>query len=709
MFKMVKKLWVIVALLYLNPSQALVVGSLSAPSRQAITTFPTGVSNNEMLGFAAFEGGFILTDANTTVAFDAYFPVSYLMNMRGGILNLDVDMKLSNSFTAFVSTGTINGNGYSLITPSSQEFPFIMAMDTPNVLIYDNHLQLATTNNSVDWSISDAYNVVGVNQTTPGIYILQFNPTTFAITQVTTANTPGNCSSTRWHPTLYYVAAANQTTGAGSVQTYLFSPSASSLTLQANLTTGTNAFAVSWHPTGNYLAVGFSNGISVYSFNSSTGALTLLSSDVQAQAVSMNALTWSGDGKYVVAGYATAASFNELRVDSFNGSTLTPVSSFRIGATVNACEWNPSADYISVGLNTGIVNTLRMFQFSRSTNTLTDLTNAHTGDTNTVLGINWSPDGQSIVIVLPTPTAQTVRIYNFNPYAQVQSLVSENTLAPNGLGSIRWSRGGVFVLTGDLEVEGNFASYYTASVPYYLINLKIVMNSNMAIYGQPTFQGNCVIDGNGYTLNIASAQSFIINTGSTLQLKNVNLYGVAGNTSALDGIIAATPSFFDSTGVLQLRDMTWTQTADYTFLNGAFTIQGDVLFTGTSNFIYSSTQTSTINSNSTLMFDNFMTFSYAPSTLLLGSSSLNSLLVLTDNTSNLHILNTTLYISTTGLQLTKGNLIVEGLCSVLSAATNSSQGIFIGDGALAANDLTTMILAESGLNVQSGFVVYQNV
>jgi hypothetical protein len=117
---MLKKLSIILLFLYAGYLQALVVGSLSAPSRQAITTFPTATLNNEMLGFAAFEGGFILTDALTTVTFNAYFPVSYLMNLRGGLLFLDVDMHLSNSFTAFVSTGTINGNGFSLTTPSSE-------------------------------------------------------------------------------------------------------------------------------------------------------------------------------------------------------------------------------------------------------------------------------------------------------------------------------------------------------------------------------------------------------------------------------------------------------------------------------------------------------------------------------------------------------------------------------------------------------------
>ncbi|MCX5921738.1 MAG: hypothetical protein NTX86_00175 [Candidatus Dependentiae bacterium] len=691
MFNKIKNIAVIFLLLYGIRTRALIVGSLVAPLRQGTVTFPTGASNNQMLGFTDFEGGFTLTDAVTTLSFNAYFPVSYLMNMRGGIVNLVSDMNLTNSFTSFVSTGTINGSGFSITTPYTEQFPFIMAMDTPNVTPYDNHYLLTTTNFSVDSSVGDAYTVVALAQTTPGIYILQFNQSTFAITQLATANTPGSCTSARWHPTLLYLAVANATTGSGSVQTYLFTPP-STLTLQGTITSGTNAFAVSWHPSGNYLAAGFSNGIKVYSFNSTTGALTLLSSDVQTQSVLYNALSWSSDGKYVVAGYTTTAAFNELRVDSFNGATLTPVASYRIGSSVNACEWSPIADFISVGL-VGTANTLRMFSFNRSTNTLTDLTTAYVGQTNGVYGTSWSPDGQSIVIVLNLTTTQTLQIYNFNPYALVQSLVSANVLAPNGLFSIRWSRNGMYVITGDLEIEGNYVSYYTASVPYYLINLKIIMNSNMVMYGMPTFQGNCIIDGNGYTLDVSHLQNFTISSGATLQLKDMNLYGVSGTR------VQCT----DSTGVLQLRDMTLTQTGNYTFANGAFTIQGDVLFTGTSNFIYSSSKTSTINSNATLTFDNFMTFSYAPSV------ASNSLLAMTDNTSSLNLLNTSLFVSTAGLRLTRGNLMIEGLCGVSSAATNSSQGIFLGDGVSSANNLTTMVLEESGLKLQSGFLVYQNV
>jgi len=75
----------------------------------------------------------------------------------------------------------------------------------------------------------------------------------------------------------------------------------------------------------------------------------------------------------------------------------------------------------------------------------------------------------------------------------------------------------------------------------------------------------------------------------------------------------------------------------------------------------------------------------------------------------LSLYETTLYANTSGLKLTKGILYVNGLCPLLSSATNANQGIAIGDGASAANNVTLSILAESGFSIQSGFFVYNNV
>ena len=82
---------------------------------------------------------------------------------------------------------------------------------------------------------------------------------------------------------------------------------------------------------------------------------------------------------------------------------------------------------------------------------------------------------------------------------------------------------------------------------------------------------------------------------------------------------------------------------------------------------------------------------------------------MSDATSLLHLYETTVYSGIPGLALTKGQLFVRGECPIMSAATSSGDGIILGDGVSANNNVALTILEESGLNVRSGFVVYQNV
>ncbi|MCX5921737.1 MAG: beta-propeller fold lactonase family protein [Candidatus Dependentiae bacterium] len=701
MYNIIKKLVMSFGCLFFWHSHAIIVGSTTAVSVQAATTFPSGDNTNTMLGFAQFNGGFVLTDTGTRCLYNTYFPIAGILNMRGGLLNLAVDMNIKN-VTSFASTGTFNGNNFPIVTPKVPlaSSPFIIPMNTPNVTVFNSRFAQPAgllNNSSVDWSAGDQYCAVA-NQVAPIVSILQFNQSTYAITQVATANPSGLGQAVRWHPTLLYLAVSTNSTAANSALIYQFTPP-STLTQLSGVTTSFASYANAWHPSGNYVAFGFSNGVIVYSVNQSTGALTQISSALPGR-VSNNALSWSSDGKYLVAGYTTSST-NQLIVYSFNGSTITQVATNTPGVNVTGAEWNSVADFIAVGLASG-ANTVSVFQFNRSTNTLTRLTNSLVGQTNLVNGMSWSPDGQSLLACFATAGVTPFQIYNFNPYSFVLSLVSApNKVSGNGVLAVRWSDGGLYAMVG--EANTTFTSFYTVSVPYSMINFKMVMNSDVVMYGLPIFRGNCMIYGNGYTLDISKSQSFTIGSGATLLLKDVNVYGVSGNGLTTDGTPANRPNFADSTGVLKLEDMIWTQTGDYTLVNGAFTIQGDVLFTGTSNFIYSSGKTSIINANSQLMFDNSTTFSYAP------PISSQNLLQMIDQTSQLYFNNTSLFVSSVGCQLTNGSWFINGQCNITSFGTSQLNGLRIGDGISSVNNLTLKILPESGLAIQSGFCAYQNI
>ena len=103
-----------IACLYQPGSQAVVIGNKTAvfiiPNSPV---FPASDSDNLMLGFGHFQGGFTLEDATTSCTFNSIFPVSGTVNMNGGTLYLLQDMVLSNT-TQLVGLGTIIGNNHAI-------------------------------------------------------------------------------------------------------------------------------------------------------------------------------------------------------------------------------------------------------------------------------------------------------------------------------------------------------------------------------------------------------------------------------------------------------------------------------------------------------------------------------------------------------------------------------------------------------------------
>ncbi|MCX5921735.1 MAG: hypothetical protein NTX86_00160 [Candidatus Dependentiae bacterium] len=223
------------------------------------------------------------------------------------------------------------------------------------------------------------------------------------------------------------------------------------------------------------------------------------------------------------------------------------------------------------------------------------------------------------------------------------------------------------------------------------VDIAVQMNSDVALQALMTFTGVSVIDGQGYTLDCSSG-SLAVGNGSSLALRNLTLTGLSA------GKMYCT----DSLGTFSFDNVTCVLSNNYTFTQGKLDILGDLMCTGPYVFCYQSTRTSTIYSQASLAFDAGMTFSY-------NASVSGSLLAMADATASLALYETTLYSTVPGLNLTKGQLVVEGSCPVMSTASSSGNGIKLGDGSSASNNLTISILEESGLNLLSGFMVYQNV
>ncbi len=223
---------------------------------------------------------------------------------------------------------------------------------------------------------------------------------------------------------------------------------------------------------------------------------------------------------------------------------------------------------------------------------------------------------------------------------------------------------------------------------------KLELKAQLSLASTWTVTGSCTIIGNGNTIDLGSAGEIVIDSNSSLSIENAIIKNVGNNNIRC----------VDNGGTLLLKDVVWSQPAfDYTFANGALIINNNVTMMGGTSFNYESIQTSTINSHSTWYFDSGMTFKYAP------TLTLQTLIDFEDSSATLSLFETGLFIASTGMQLLKGTLVIDGICPVDIVGTNSGNGLIIGDGTSSMNDFDIVVLPESNLNITNGYFNYQNV
>ena len=235
-------------------------------------------------------------------------------------------------------------------------------------------------------------------------------------------------------------------------------------------------------------------------------------------------------------------------------------------------------------------------------------------------------------------------------------------------------------------------SVFDLGGPMTFNGVELILHSDVISNVVTTFQGECIVQGNGYSIDCSSGD-LAVGNGASVLFKDVMLTGIS------DGAVYCT----DSLGTFSFQNVTWIQDSNYSFTQGTIEVLGQLNMMGDAVFAYQSSKQSSIKSNATWFFDSGMTFSYDPST------ASSNLIAFTDRTSILHLYETTLFATDVGLQLTKGKLIVEGTCPVISEASVEANGILFGDGASAANNLYLDIREESGLRADSGFSVHKNV
>jgi len=224
---------------------------------------------------------------------------------------------------------------------------------------------------------------------------------------------------------------------------------------------------------------------------------------------------------------------------------------------------------------------------------------------------------------------------------------------------------GNFSLNSDLEL--NYDLEIGPNTVLYLNNHKIIGNGHSIILdsdftvnaGETLYiSGNATIEGRkGGNLVLGNRAQILVDGNSTVTLRNL----VLKNTR--NTIARPAAKCMEWHGKLALDNVTFDLTDDFYFYSGQMFIHNDVIFTGTSQFVYWGVRPSYINS--TLHFDKGTTFDFHPST------TDKALIKMQKETSSIYFDGCTLKTTHTGMQLTKGRVYFDNKVTVTSAAENS--------------------------------------
>lgn len=248
--------------------------------------------------------------------------------------------------------------------------------------------------------------------------------------------------------------------------------------------------------------------------------------------------------------------------------------------------------------------------------------------------------------------------------------------------------------TGTLTLEGNLILDVNATISgngvirgngntiFLKGDLYIPNNSIIHIDSDTT------IDGQGHELFFENRGRIFVDTNVTLTLQNMRIIQNLNDYSDPCIRLAA----FKSS--LALKDVELALSQDFLFSQGQLFIHGDVIVTGTSAFIYQSTQKSLIAHDSSLCFDIGTTFSVIPATITdckfdqWPTYTSNSFILMADKTSVLHFNQATLCATPTGCRFSNGSVNLENKCFVKSNSaldlprpyfTNMNQNINTGN------------------------------
>ena len=222
-------------------------------------------------------------------------------------------------------------------------------------------------------------------------------------------------------------------------------------------------------------------------------------------------------------------------------------------------------------------------------------------------------------------------------------------------GNINLSDTGIISLGDDFYVGSN--AYLTTGGILDGNGYSLVLSCSFVIPENKVLHisGDTIINGHGTTLYLEPHAQITVDNNVTLTLKNIRIKNVR-NSNSVPMIMA----WGDGSKIV-LQDVELALANDFSFFRGQLFIHDDVIVTGTSVFLYKSTQASYICDAATLGFDKESTLWYYP------KSTDNNLIKMLSKTATMYFDGASLRTTHTGMRLSKGMVCFDNNVTLSSA------------------------------------------
>jgi WD40 repeat protein len=590
------------------------VGYDTQPTREALIRFPyTGGESggNTILGFAALDAGFIMADQTASFTYSSFYPINTLAALNGGSGYLLEDLTFSSQLD-IVSSGSLIGSpnainfmprpGTLQLSNGGKLFSLVNTVVPPN----------ATAVSSVDW-YGDTYLAESSTITLPNnlINIYQRTNNTLSLVAFTSSSLLNGINQVAWLPAsfsgTYYLAVGGKA-GVGALP-LTFSPPNSVTFSGSSVNPGINVYGIAFCPVSPYdLAMLFANNtFQTYAFDTSAGQFGSVISSVSTAAIlpasSYRAVSWTSDGKYVAVGGANGSSVGRAIVFNYSTRSLVQGATLDIvgTTTVDTVCWSPDNTMLAVGTK-GSTQNLRIYSFDGAS--LTEITSYEVGEANEVFHVDWVGNFLAIYRVA---TTQKIKIFYVDTVYQRLLLNYEYSLGGSAVSTnsfLSLSRGTVpaqYLAT--LDPTLNLDLFNGATVPFVFNGVNINTYNPVLLNNSLIFQGANTINLNGNVLDLNLSNTITIASGSSLTIENAIINNVTGTN-----IVCS-----DNSAALTLSNCKLVLSGNTQFNAGSLDIYGNVVLTGQYIFTYGSAQKCTIHANAQLFFDAGMTFSYSSS------------------------------------------------------------------------------------------------